>query len=365
MVKKITNLRKKINIKMIRNIILFLGLIALTYWLIFKDQDMGELYKLIKSTNKIYLILGALVMFMYYVMEAFNIKCLLKVFGDKASLFSSLKYTFIGFFFSAITPAATGGQPIEIYYMNKDNHSGPNSTLIMLIQLCGFQISTILLGIICAIINHNIFTGGLFWLFLLGLTINGLALFIMLVCIFSKETSKKIINIFLKLMKKLKVKKLEEKKKDIYNGLEKYNESAIFIKNNRLEFIKAISRVFIQIVFYYSVPFFVYKSFGLSGYNYIQIFMMQAVLYTTVSSLPLPGAIGISETIFLKIFKPVFGKKLISGSMLLSRGITFYLYVIVSLIVVIITAIKTKDIISEIDKKAVKYDVATSNNKSQ
>ena len=100
---------------------------------------------------------------------------------------------------------------------------------------------------------------------------------------------------------------------------------------------------------------FVYKAFGLSGYNYIQIFMMQAVLYTTVSSLPLPGAIGVSETIFLKIFEPAFGKRLVSGAMLLSRGITFYLFVIVSLIVVC-TAIKTKDIKGEIDKKVIKYD---------
>ena len=152
MVKKLTNLGKKINLKMIRNIVLFVGLIILTYWLIFKDQDMGELLKLIKSANTLYLLLGALAMFMYYVMEAFNIKSLLKVFGDKASILSSLKYTFIGFFFSAITPAATGGQPIEVYYMTKDKHSGPNATLIMLIQLCGFQISTIFLGIVIILI---------------------------------------------------------------------------------------------------------------------------------------------------------------------------------------------------------------------
>lgn len=356
MVKKIRSLRQKINLKMIRNVVIFIGLIVLTYWMIFKDQDMGELLKLIQSTNKVYLLLGALIMFLYYTMEAFNIKSLLKVFGEKTSMLNALKYTFIGFFFSSITPAATGGQPVEVYYMTKDNHSGPNATLIMLIQLCGFQISTIFLGIVCAIINHSIFTKGLFWLYLLGLTINGFALFVMLVCVFSKKTSKKIIDLILKLLKKLKINFLEKKKDDLYEGLEKYNESAIFIKNNKIEFFKAILRVFIQIIFYYSVPYFVYKAFGLSGYNYIQIFMMQAVLYTTVSSLPLPGAIGISETIFLTIFKPAFGKSLISGAMLLSRGITFYLYVIISLIVVCIAAVKGKNKKGEIDKKVIKYE---------
>jgi uncharacterized protein (TIRG00374 family) len=157
-------------------------------------------------------------------------------------------------------------------------------------------------------------------------------------------------------MKLLKIKNIKERQEGIEEGLEKYNESAKFIKQHKIEFVKAVLRVFIQIGLYYSVPFFVYKAFGLSGYNFFQIFVMQAVLYTTVSSLPLPGAIGISETIFLKIFKPAFGKSLISGAMLLSRGITFYIYVIVSLIVVIITATKTKNIKGEIDKKVIAFE---------
>jgi hypothetical protein len=32
-----------------------------------------------------------------------------------------MRYSFIGFFFSGITPSASGGQPAQIYYMNKDN----------------------------------------------------------------------------------------------------------------------------------------------------------------------------------------------------------------------------------------------------
>ncbi len=354
--KKIRSLRKRINIKMVRNIILFLALIGITYWMIFKDQDMDELVRLIKSANQVYLIFGVLIMFIYYSMEAYNVKSILNIFNDKISLRSAIKFTFIGFFFSSITPAATGGQPVEVYYMTKEKISGPNATLAMLIQLCGFQISTISLGIICAIINHKILTGGLFWLFLLGLTINGFALFLMLVCIFSKRITKIIINIAVGIMKKLKLKNINDRKRDIEEGLESYNESAIFIKEHKKTFVIAILRVFVQICLYYSIPFFVYKSFGLSGFNFFQIFVMQAILYTTVSSLPLPGAIGVSETIFLKIFKPAFGTKLISGAMLLSRGITFYFYVILSLFIVVINAINTKNIKSEIDKKVIRYE---------
>ena len=344
-------MKKKTIFKMCRNLFCFVGLIVLTYWLLFREQNMGELISIVNSANIFYILLGVGVMFLYFFIEGYNIRSILKAFGEKITILSALKYTLIGFFFSAITPAASGGQPIEIYFMNKEKISGAKATMTLLIQLCGFQISTITIGIMCAILNLSILQDGLIWLFLLGLTINGSALAIMLICIFSKKLTKKIVNIFLNILKFFKIKNIEAKKERITKGLDKYNDSSTFIKKHKLEFIKAILRVFVQIVLYYSVTFFVYKSFGLNTYNYFQLFIMQAVLYTIVSGLPLPGSIGISEAVFLKIFMVPFGKELLSGAMLLTRGITFYLFVVVSIVVVIINFIKTKDIKAEIDEE--------------
>jgi len=354
--KKLTALGKKINLKMIRNLVFFVLLIGLTFWFIFKDTDLNELINVIKSAKIEFVIAGVLVMLLYYLMESLNIKSILKCFGEKISILKALKYTWIGFFFSAITPAATGGQPIEIYYMTKDKLSGPNSTLALLLQLCGFQISTIGLGVICAILNPTILDGGLIWLFLLGVIINGFALALMLIGIFSKRLTKKLVNAFIKLLKKCRVKNLDAKKKKMEASLEQYNESAVFIKSHKGEFIKAILRVFIQICLYHSITYFIYRAFGLTELNFFQVFSMQAVLYTTVSGLPLPGAIGVSETVFLKIYGKAFGESLLKGAMLLSRGVTFYLYVIVSLIVVIITAIMKKDVVGQIDKDVIELD---------
>lgn len=172
---------------------------------------------------------------------------------------------------------------------------------------------------------------------------------------FLTKTHKKIINIFIFILEIIKIKNIDRKRIEIEKGLKKYSESSKFIKTHMKEFIKAIIRGFIQIIFYYSVPYCIYKALGLSSYNLFQFFTMQAILFTTVSALPLPGSVGISETIFLKIFETAFGKNLISASMLLSRGVTFYLYVIISLVVVV-NAIKTKNIKGEIDKKIIKIE---------
>ncbi len=351
-------IKKKSNLKMIRNLVFFILLIVLTYMFIFKDQDINELVSTIKSVDLLYVFISILLMFAVYFSESFNIKCILKSLGEKnISIFKALKFTLICFFFSAITPAATGGQPVEIYYMNKEGISSANATMAMMLQLCGIQISVLLVSIFCVMINPSILSGGLVWLFALGIFLNSIVLLFMFIGIFSKKITKKLVNFAIKLLKIVRVKNLDKKKEKIEEGLTQYNDSAKFIKEHKAEFFKSIIRVFIQVLISHSVPFFVYKSFGLSGYSYIDLLSVQSVLYIMVCSIPLPGSIGVSETVFLKLFGGIFGELVLSSAMLINRFVSFYFFILISAAVVIVNAIKTKDIKSKIDKDVDEIDM--------
>ena len=111
---------KKTIIKYLQNYLLFVALIVITFWIIFKDQDLGQLADTLKNSNIWYILLGIATMFGFICMEAFNIGRMLKHIGEKSTFIKNLKYAFVGIFFSAITPAASGGQPMQIYYMHKD-----------------------------------------------------------------------------------------------------------------------------------------------------------------------------------------------------------------------------------------------------
>ena len=344
-------IRKRSNVKMIRNLVFFILLIIVTFIFIFKDQDFNELVKAIKSVNVLYIILGAIVMLMTFLVESYNIRCILVSLKEKKlSMLKALKFTWIGFFFSAITPAATGGQPIEVYYMTKEDISTANSTMAMLLQLCGYQISAISLSVICAIINPSILKGGLVWFYLLGLTLNGFALTFMMISIFSKKITRKIVDLGIKILKIIRIKHIDKKIEKIEEGLKQYNKSSDFILSHKSLFFKSVLRVFMQIVLFHSIPYFIYKGFGLTGHNFFYVFSMQAILYTTVSSIPLPGSVGVSETLFMRIYTTVFSTAILSGAMLLFRFISFYLYIIISATVVILNAVKMKDTLGSIDK---------------
>ena len=109
-----------------------------------------------------------------------------------------------------------------------------------------------------------------------------------------------------------------------------------------ISILKTLLISYIQFLAYYSISYWVYRSFGLSQYNIFEITSMQSVLFATVSGIPSPGAVGVSEGGFLAIYKNIYPEKMINGAMLLNRGVSFYLFVIISAVVVIVSSIKDK-----------------------
>ena len=125
--------------KLIRNFIVFVGLIFLTLWVILKDQSITEIVDVLDNVKMQYVIIGIVCMAVYLILEGVNMRRTLKALGEKVTFMQSVKYSLIGFFFSSITPAASGGQPMQIYYMHKDKISVANSTLALLINLTSMQ----------------------------------------------------------------------------------------------------------------------------------------------------------------------------------------------------------------------------------
>ena len=327
--------------KTIINLIIFIILILITYYIIFRNQNIYELYNQIKDLNILYLLIGIITMFLYYLIEAYNIKSILKSFNSNISLFKSFKYTLIGFFFSSITPGATGGQPMEIYYLSKEKIPVSHSTLALLLQLCGFHISGVMLGIIGIIVNPNILDSSLIYFFIAGTLLNTIPISITIIGIFFPKLFLKLIKIITRLISHFKNKTANKIIQKINKELEIYQESSNFIKNSKKTVYEAIFLAFLQALVYYIVPYFIYKSFGLTGKTIIDFILIQSILHSTVCSMPLPGSVGVSETIYLLIYGLAYPSNLLQSSLLVNRFISFYLFVIISLIVYIINKINS------------------------
>lgn len=326
--------------KLIKNLIIFIILLIVTFLIVFKDQDIYDLISIILNVNKTYVLCGIVAMALYFVFESLNVKCILKNLGENVKFIKMIRYSLVEFFFSGVTPAATGGQPMEIYYMHKEGVAIPKTTVALIIQLIAFQSITIVCGIIGAIINYNLIKDGLIWLFIFGISLNIIALLVMTICLFSNSLAQKIVVFIFKFLVKIKYKNADKLKTSVDETLKSYNESASLIRGHKSVFLKSFLIVACQVISYYSITYFVYKAFGLNDYSYFHILSIQAMLYVSVSSMPLPGAVGISEGAFLGIYNKVFGKNILSGATILNRTINFYFYIIIGLICTLISALK-------------------------
>lgn len=334
--------------RMIRNVIIFIMLIILTFVLIFKNYDFKNTIAIIFKTDIKFIILAIIAMFLNITFESLNIKHILKTLGNNVTLRKMISYTLIGFFFSGVTPASGGGQPMEVYYMRKDNIPITSTTIALLLETCSFHIVTILFGLIGLGLNYNLTTNGFIYIFAVGLTLKFILLLIMLICLFSRRLSNVLVKLFIKLLKKIKYSRIDEATDSINKALQEYHHSSKYIKEHKGIFINSTIIVTIQVLMYYTVTYFIYRSFGLDTYSYFKIISLQALLFVSVASIPLPGAVGISETAFLKLYITIFGVANLAGATILTRGVNFYLFMLISLVVVIINMIRKK---KEIENK--------------
>ncbi len=314
--------------RIIRDVFIFIILIVITFVIIFNNYNIKETFDMICNANLGYILLALLCMCLYFVAEGLNNKNILDGLGNKISLFKSIKYPIIGFFFSGITPAAGGGQPMQVYFMNKDGIPSSNGTLSLLVQLIAFHAVTLAFGIFSAIFNYQLLSDGMIILFIVGVLLKTATLTVMYVCFRNRYAGKKIVRFVFNILRKFKIKNIEEKEENAYLVVEDYNNGAKYIRKHKGIFLKSICIIFLQVIAYYTLSYFVYRSFGLNSYSWLEIVTIQSVLYVSVSSIPLPGTVGVSEGAFLSIYEYVYGAEMLAGAMVVTRSINFYLFMI-------------------------------------
>lgn len=334
---------KKNILKYLLNVILFVFLIYITFAFLLRNENLDELYSTIGSAKPQFVLSGLLCMVLYYVFEAINMRRTLRALGETCSLMDTIKYSLIGAFFSAITPAASGGQPMQIIFMHRDGIKVSSSTPALLYNLLSFQVVTIGLELIAVAFLHQFMDAGIIALFVVGAVLNFSALILIIIGMTSQKLSTWLVNFVARILKGLKVKNYEKKEKSMQEALEKYNESAKYIRKNKKIFVRQISVSLIQQVIYYSIPFLVLLAFGLPMQSYLVMVGLQAIVFGSVSGIPSPGAVGVSEGAFQSIFKPIFTENYINSAMVLHRVISFYLPVSICAIVVLVATFRFKN----------------------
>lgn len=321
--------------KIIGNTVFFFALFGLTAYAVLKGKELSELAEVLKSVNPAYYIAGFAMIIVFVCCESYIIYRMLRLLHyDDVPKKNCVKYSFVGFFFSCITPSATGGQPMQLYYMKRDKVDISVGTVILMIVTILYKFVLVFLGMLIFLFRHFLVTeyvGKAAFFFYLGMALNIFCVVFMLILVFEPTLASRIVLWLFKKLEKFHIlKKKEERLNKLQDSMIEYHKAAAIIQGHRIFIFRMFVVTLIQRIIHFSITYLVYRAMGLSTLGFIDVVALQSVISISVDMLPLPGGMGISEGLFLNIFKMIFVGGLLYPAMLLSRGISYYALVIIS-----------------------------------
>ena len=332
--------------KRVLQIALFLVIMLLTFYALFSGRDLSEIGRAIMSMSFWYLVPAIALAVFFVSAEGFMIWYLLRSMkaqkdGYKASsLPRCIQYSFIGFFYSGITPSATGGQPVQLYYMNKDGNRGSDSTVVLMTVAVAYKFVLVIMGLAILLFWLNPLRqelGNYFLLYLLGLALNVILVILILGVMLFPKVILKAALLFEGLFIRLRIWKPSDKREEKINAfIDSYQQAVAWLKGHKGSLLVVLFVTFLQRCSVFVLTYMVYLGFGLEGSSAMKVILLQAAVYIAVDMLPLPGAQGITELMYQTVFVHVFTGAYLIPSMLVSRGINFYFLLIVSLGIVLI-----------------------------
>lgn len=329
---------KHIN-KNVTGMIFLAILIGATLWTVLKDNDIGDIFNTMLSLQPLWLILASAASIFFVCAEGFMIWYLLRTIKCRTSLLSCFGYSFVGFFFSGITPSASGGQPMQLYYMTKDKIKISDSTVALTVVAVLYKTILVLIGIAVAVFFNstiNEYLSGYIYLFYFGLGLNFVVVLVLLFLMINPNAFRKIMHKCERLLVKMHILKPSlDRIRKLTNIAYDYNHAIMcFIKNMKAIVVTAIITL-VQRCSIFFVTYFIYKGMGLNDKDIILITVLQASIYVAVDLLPLPGSQGISELMYQTVFCTVFTGTYLPASVLITRGVSFYLPLIIGIIVTV------------------------------
>ncbi|MCI8771262.1 MAG: flippase-like domain-containing protein [Lachnospiraceae bacterium] len=322
--------------KTIVNLIFLLLVFVLTLYYVFHGEDMGALAAYLGQSDIRYWIAGTVLVILFILSESVIIYYMMRSVGQPAILTHCFLYSFVGFFFSAITPSATGGQPAQLYFMKKDNLSMSISTLILMVVTITYKAVLVVIGLVVVIFRPRVIMEYLDpvigWCYL-GVALNVFCVTFMMILVFHPTLAENILVSLIRIFCRITHSKKEKKWVQRVSGaMERYRSVADYLRKNKRVIINVLLITFIQRIMWFYITYLIYLSFSLQGVDPVTITTLQGMISVSVDMLPLPGGMGISEKLFLSIFQPVCGKNFVLPVMVVSRGISYYTQLIISAI---------------------------------
>ncbi|MGN1422142.1 MAG: YbhN family protein [Oscillospiraceae bacterium] len=331
--------KKKGGGKKLNLIICGISFIVMIVYLLFVDK-LENVLDALRNINPLFIIICVFFMIGYWLCESGTVYIMLKSMHPDISFWHTWLVTIIGQYFNCITPSASGGQPMQAYYLVKFKVPLGTGLTALLSRFIVYQFVLTLYSIFTLIVGFGQFgedlsRKGLMPFVFIGFVINTAVIVVLFGIALWKTGTLKIANWIITLLSKIHIlKKPIKQRLYITREVNKFYSNFSFLKKNVKIIIKSCLLTFVQLTLYLSISYVLYRGFGKNDVSLLQIISYQAYVLMISSFIPLPGAMGAAELGYAGFFGDIFGSYT-GVSTMLWRIFTFYLPIIAGMIFIL------------------------------
>ena len=182
---------------MIVNTVFLVVIFALTIYGVFHGEDLGAMMEAMRRADVRWLLPGLFCVVFFIWGESIIIWYMMHSFQIPVKRRTCFLFSSVGFFFSCITPSASGGQPMQLYYMKKEKISLPVSTVgVAFVTVC-------FVGVLFGQGFLHRYLTEILPVFYLGIGLNVFCVTAMLILVFHPALARTILVLGLKIVEKL------------------------------------------------------------------------------------------------------------------------------------------------------------------
>ena len=337
-------LTKKSRSALLNGLIIFLT-IAIVIYLGARNGDIGAAWYALLHAKTNWVLAAVVCWCVYVLLETLGVQAFFIQQKVRIRFGSTLLVSLIGMFYSNVTPAASGGQPMQVFAFNKRGVPPGIASSALAVKFFCFQVSVLVTGAVLWIVNPqavNLYITGGKVMVVAGFVLSGLSIAAIVLLAINKNIVRGIVGFIIRLLVKIRLvrhqERAEAKMEKVMND---FHASVDMITQHPLQLLVLLSISAVQVLLFMSITYLVCRAMGMRGIPYHHILTLQYLLYIGASFMPLPGSSGAQEGGFYLFFQNIFPADKLLGALLLWRFFTFYLALIVGLGAVIFDSVKS------------------------
>ena len=288
------------------NIVIIVAAIAISAS---QEEGMVSISKMFEVANLWYLLFAFLAFGLLMCFEGLRYYILIWKSTKHSRPFLSYKVAAIGRYYDNITPLATGGQPMQIYYLKKRGVKASTASTMPFAVYIFNQLLTFIISICVLIFSEKIAGGlskGVYTAAVIGVVINSLIMFFVFTLSFSKKVGPVVTIWILKLLHKMRIiKDYTSLYRKVMRFVSEYQKTFRYFVSNIINFVLMAGSTLLVIGTKYLIPTFVVCMFNEEGFTfetYSAVFIWCVLIEAVLSYIPWPGAGGVAEVTYTTMF---------------------------------------------------------------